>query len=134
MFKAQPIPTYPEVAPNGLHEHLERMQKSREIKRINSLRHLPSLHTIQDRNIKEFGIDERDRVRRKKMVKMYEILFMVKVEVGKREYGVKVREGMTIDDVVKAIEMMVGFSHPDIPEIVKGYFMNWQQKVKPSPL
>lgn len=66
------------------------------------------------------------------MVKMYEILFMVKVEVGKREYGVKVREGMTIDDVVKAIEMMVGFSHPDIPEIVKGYFMNWQQKVKPS--
>jgi hypothetical protein len=37
-FRAQPIPAYPDVVPSGLNEHLVRMEKSREIKRINSLK------------------------------------------------------------------------------------------------
>lgn len=34
---------------------------------------------------------------------------MIKVEVGKRIYRVKVRENMTVNDTVRAIEKMVGF-------------------------
>ena len=37
-FRAQPIPAYPDVVPSGLNEHLVRMEKSREIRRINSLK------------------------------------------------------------------------------------------------
>lgn len=36
---------------------------------------------------------------------------------------------MGITDVVRAIELMVGFKHPDIEEIVKGYFINWEMRV-----
>ena len=55
-------------------------------------------------------------------------MFMIKVEVAKRIYRVKVRQNMGVSDVVKAIEMMVGFKHPDIDEIVKGYFINYEMK------
>ncbi len=39
---------------------------------------------------------------------------MIKVEVSKRIYRIKVRQNMDVKDTVKAIEMMVGFTHPDI--------------------
>lgn len=39
---------------------------------------------------------------------------MIKVEVSKRIYRIKVRQNMDVKDTVKAIEMMVGFNHPDI--------------------
>ena len=54
------------------------------------------------------------------------------MEVGKRIYSVKVRQNMSIQDVVRAIEMMVGFRHPEVEEIVKGYFINWEMKLKDS--
>ena len=39
---------------------------------------------------------------------------------------------MSVQDVVRAIEMMVGFRHPEVEEIVKGYFINWEMKLKDS--
>ena len=38
LFRANPVPLYPDANPIGVSEHLERMQRSREIKKINSLR------------------------------------------------------------------------------------------------
>ena len=35
---------------------------------------------------------------------------------------------MGLKETVKAIEMMVGFNHPDIETIVKSYFINWQTR------
>ena len=37
------------------------------------------------------------------MLNSYKILFMIKVEVAKRIYRVKVRQNMGVNDVVKAI-------------------------------
>ena len=37
------------------------------------------------------------------MLSSYKILFMIKVEVSKRLYRVKVRQNMGVTDVVKAI-------------------------------
>lgn len=48
------------------------------------------------------------------MLNSYRILFIIKVEVAKRIYSIKVRQNMGVSDVVRAIEMMVGFKHPDI--------------------
>lgn len=59
------------------------------------------------------------------MLGNFKILFIIKVEVGKRLYRIKVRENHTIDDVVKNIELMVGFKDDSLKEIVKGYFVNW---------
>lgn len=62
------------------------------------------------------------------MLNSYKILFNIKVEVAKRIYRVKVRQNMGISDVVRAIEMMVGFKHPEVEDIVKGYFINWEMR------
>lgn len=62
------------------------------------------------------------------MLNSYKILFNIKVEVAKRIYRVKVRQNMGISDVVRAIELMVGFKHPEVEEIVKGYFINWEMR------
>jgi len=48
------------------------------------------------------------------MLSGYKILFNIKVEVAKRIYRVKVRQNMGISDVVQAIELMVGFKHPEV--------------------
>lgn len=90
------------------------MQRSREIKRINTIRHHPSLGSTLNKSVKEFSIEQRDQERRKRMLNSYKILFMIKVEVGKRIYSVKVRQNMIVGDVVRAIEMMVGFKHPEV--------------------
>jgi hypothetical protein len=37
---------------------------------------------------------------------------------------------MGVEDVVQAIELMVGFKHSELEEIVKGYFINWEMKGK----
>jgi hypothetical protein len=37
-FRAQPVPVFPEVTPTGIQEHLTRMQKSREYKRMTNLK------------------------------------------------------------------------------------------------
>lgn len=39
---------------------------------------------------------------------------------------------MGVSDVVRGISMMVGFEHPDIEDIVKGYFINYEMKCKQS--
>ena len=90
------------------------MQRSREIQRINSIRNYPSLSTNINKSVKAFSIDLRDKERRKRMLNSFKILFIVKVEVGKRIYSVKVRQNMTVSDVVRAIEMMVGFKHSEV--------------------
>jgi len=54
--------------------------------------------------------------------------------VGKRQFRVKVREHMTVDDVVRNIELMVGFKDESIPDIVKSYFINYQNRVKSKDL
>jgi deoxyhypusine synthase len=46
--------------------------------------------------------------------------------VGKRIYRIKVRENMSVEEVVKNIEKMVGFPDSSLHEIVKNYFHNWQ--------
>ena len=79
------------------------MQRSREIRRINSLKYYPSLSSTINKTVKEFTIDQRDQERRKRMLNSYKILFMIKVEVGKRIYSVKVRQNMNVSDVVRAI-------------------------------
>lgn len=37
---------------------------------------------------------------------------------------------MSVDDVVKNIELMVGFKDETLPEIVKHYFINYQNRQK----
>ncbi len=37
---------------------------------------------------------------------------------------------MSVDDVVKAIELMVGFRDESLTEIVKNYFVNYQNRQK----
>lgn len=53
---------------------------------------------------------------------------MIKVEVGKRAYRVKVRENMGVAQTVTAIQKMVGFKNSEIVDVVKGYFMNWERR------
>lgn len=55
-FKAKPLPSYPEYEPSREYEkHIERMQKSRDIKSINSfIRKGQNLSQV-----KEFSIQER---------------------------------------------------------------------------
>lgn len=71
------------------------MQKSREIKNINSLSRRKGLKSLE--NVKEFSIKERDELRKQKLLENISILFMIKVEVGKRVYRVKVRENMGVN-------------------------------------
>ena len=52
----------------------------------------------------------REEERKKRQINSFKILFMIKVEVGKRIYRVKVRQNMSVGEVVKNIELMVGFS------------------------
>lgn len=108
LFRASPVPAYPDVAANGICEHLERMQKSREINRYNSIRSVQPRALSKD--ISEFTIGQREEERKEREVDNFRILFLIKVEVGKRVYRVKVRENMTVEDVVRNIEKMVGFS------------------------
>jgi hypothetical protein len=103
------------------------MQKSREFRKISELRVYSSCGTA-GKVVKEFGIEQRDRERKEKMLNGHKVLFYIRVEVGKREYRLKVREGMVVTEVVQTIELMVGFKHPSLEEIVKGYFINWEMK------
>ena len=41
---------------------------------------------------------------------------------------------MTVDDVVRNIELMVGFKDDSIQDIVKNYFINYQNKQKQKEL
>jgi hypothetical protein len=61
------------------------------------------VNTITNKTVKEFGIEQRDRERKERMLSGYKILFNIKVEVAKRAYCVKVRENMCVEDVVQAI-------------------------------
>lgn len=121
-FRAQPVPAYPEVVPTGINEHLARMQKSREIKRINSLKPYRSGSSEGG----AFGIEEREEARKERLASGYRLLFIIKAEVGKRIYRIKVRENMSVEEVVKNIEKMVGFPDSSLHDIVKNYFHNWQ--------
>lgn len=56
-FRANPVPVYPEVTPVGLSEHLVRMQKSREIKRMSSLK--PYRSASQSAEVAPFTLMER---------------------------------------------------------------------------
>lgn len=64
------------------------------------------------------------------MVNNFKILFMINAEVGKRLYRIKVRQNHTVEDVVRNIELMVGFKDESLYEIVKGYFFNSQNRQK----
>lgn len=57
-------------------------------------------------------------------------MFFIKVEVGKRVFRVKVRENMSIEDVVRNIELMVGFKDESLHEIVRNYFANYEKRQK----
>lgn len=126
-FRAQPIPAYPDVVPTGLNEHLVRMEKSREIKRINSLK--PYRCGTQT-EVGPFTLNAREEARKERLVNNFKILFMIKAEVGKRLYRIKVRQNHTVEDVVRNIELMVGFKDDSLREIVKGYFTNWENRQK----
>ena len=41
---------------------------------------------------------------------------------------------MTVDDVVRNIELMVGFKDDSIQDIVNNYFINYQNKQKQKEL
>ena len=41
---------------------------------------------------------------------------------------------MTVDDVVRNIELMVGFKDDSVQDIVKNYFINYQNKQKQKEL
>ena len=41
---------------------------------------------------------------------------------------------MTVDDVVRNIELMVGFKDDSIQDIVRSYFVNYQNKLKQKEL
>ena len=41
---------------------------------------------------------------------------------------------MTVEDVVKNIELMVGFKDDSIQDIVKSYFINFQNRQKQKDL
>jgi hypothetical protein len=47
-FKASPVPAYPEITPVGLNEHLARMQKSRDIKRMSNLKPYRSAGSVSE--------------------------------------------------------------------------------------
>ena len=47
---------------------------------------------------------------------------------------VKVREHMTVDDVVRNIELMVGFKDETLHEIVRNYFVNYERRQKQKEL
>lgn len=48
--------------------------------------------------------------------------------MGKRRFWIKVREGMTEEQVVKQIEMLAGFEDKEIAAVVEQYFMNYFRK------
>ena len=56
-FRASPVPHYPEITPVGLNEHLIRMQKSREIKRMSNMK--PYRSTSSNGDVAPFSLDER---------------------------------------------------------------------------
>ena len=88
-FRASPVPSYPEITPVGLNEHLIRMQKSREIKRMSNLKPYRSVNSNAD--VAPFSLDERTYARKERQVNNFKLLFFIKVEVGKRLFRVKVR-------------------------------------------
>jgi hypothetical protein len=45
-------------------------------------------------------------------------------------YRIKVRENMSVEDVVRNIELMVGFSDEGLLEVVKSYFSNYEARIK----
>jgi hypothetical protein len=60
----------------------------------------------------------------------FKIVFIINAEVGKRLYRIKVRQNHSVEDVVKNIELMVGFRDDSLREIVKGYFANYENRKK----
>lgn len=77
-----------------------------------------------------FTLNAREEARREKLVGNFKILFIINAEVGKRLYRIKVRQNHTVEDVVKNIELMVGFKDDSLREIVKGYFANYENRQK----
>lgn len=54
---------------------------------------------------------------------------MIEIEVGKKKYMLKVREGMSPEEVSHIIQRMAGFSDADIYEIVEEYFSNYFKRI-----
>lgn len=77
-----------------------------------------------------FTLNAREEARKERLVNNFKILFMINAEVGKRLYRIKVRQNHTVEDVVRNIELMVGFKDDSLREIVKGYFTNWENRQK----
>jgi hypothetical protein len=116
----------------GLNEHLMRMQKSREIKRMSNLKPYRSISSNAE--VAPFSLEERAEARKERQVNNFKLLFFIKVEVGKRLFRVKVREHMTVEDVVRNIELMVGFKDDSIQDIVRSYFSNYQNRLRQRAL
>ena len=108
------------------------MQKSREIKRMSNLN--PYKSTNSSAEIAPFTLNERSEALKERQVNNYKLLFFIKVEVGKRLFRVKVREHMSVEDVVRNIELMVGFKDESIQDIVKSYFVNYETRMKQKDL
>lgn len=79
-------------------------------------------------------MNERSSARKEKYLNNFKLLFLIKVEVGKRQFRVKVRETMTVEDVVRNIELMAGFRDESLKEIVRSYFVNYQNRLKQKSL
>ena len=89
-FRASPVPDYPDVVlPSGVNEHVVRMERSREVKRMSSLKSWKSQLTAN--NVAPFTLSERDELRRERSTSNFKLLFVIKAEVGKRALRVRVR-------------------------------------------
>lgn len=82
-------------------------------------------HYSSQTDIGPFGLSARDEARKERLVGNFKILFIINAEVGKRLYRIKVRQNQRVEDVVRNIELMVGFRDPSLNEIVRSYFINW---------
>lgn len=56
-------------------------------------------------------------------------MFIIEIEVGKRRFMLKVREGMSTEEVTNIIERTAGLSDPEISDIVEEYFNNYFKRL-----